>query len=213
MLSVAFDVSNIGINSKAHKHNKSKRTISRYQKTSAMVFLMLQYKLFTFLTQRITSGEYEKPKLLIDIVLCDETKQRLRLNLGVNSFSVSGHAQQSPHVFVAQRKLILQYATWSAEVEWIAPPYPMVSTDAGALRSVLNELPGIGSHKSYNRFFHTMLPHTDDVLKMRCVDGASGNVRYIHHEWLLDGDDDCMFGVAKQCGQHIHADTRAHTFL
>ena len=151
--------------------------------------------------EELTSGLRSGRLLLVDCLLADETKQRLRMTLGKRV--LVGHSAQAPHVCVSQRVLT---ALWpdgrSFHFKYITMPKAMLSTCGGALHSVFVVLGGIGSHHVYLKCLNAMHDAGIDLLKIRVMDAASGNIRFLHHEALQDEADDSCFNISKHCGQH-----------
>ncbi len=162
MLDIAYDTSLIDINSKASKYRKSIRQVRRVQKAVAMVFLRIQFKLFAHLARRMLEN-FGKPtgaKLIIDFLLRDETRQRLRMSLGASGCenSHASRASQAPQVCVSQRTLKVFLANGAVfEVDWVSPPTAMLTTTAGSLHAVFEVLPGVGSHRPYKLHWDVMV--------------------------------------------------------
>ena len=205
-LSVAYDVKLIGISAKSSKHRRSRRQITRMQKCVAHLYLVQQMKLWTFIATRLGMFRAMFPNeqyTIMDDFESDETKQRLRLNLGGGRDMLASHQQQAPHVWVSRRTTRIQF--WSGRVlilRWVAAPVPCLSTNAGSLHAVQFVLPGISAPSTYNRIFAKMAEDASDELKARTLDGAGGNGRVTHHEFLADEHVPHKFGVLRHCGMH-----------
>ena len=128
VLSVAYDVKLIGISAKSSKHRRSRRQITRMQKCVAHLYLVQQMKLWTFIATRLGMFRAMFPNeqyTIMDDFESDETKQRLRLNLGGGRDMLASHQQQAPHVWVSRRTTRIQF--WSGRVlllRWVAAPVP-----------------------------------------------------------------------------------------
>ncbi len=186
MLDIAHDTSVMGVNSKASKYRKSIRQVRRVQKAVAMAFLRIQFKLFPHLARRMLEN-FGKPtcaKLIIDFLLSDETRQRLRMSLGAPGCenSHASRASQAPHPsvrFAAYAESVSRQRR-VLEVHWVSPPTAMLTTTAGSLHAVFEVLPGMGSHRSYKLHWDVMVDNTTDALRIRTLDGATTNPPYTH---------------------------------
>ena len=201
---MCYDTKLIGQGAKCSKWKKSHRQFNRLQRATAYIHLRQQYKLLRSICHRVVSVD-TGARLIIDTLLSDETKQRLRMDLGTSTNTVSGHMVQSPHVFISMRTCTLIFESGQVfTLRLVCPPHAMLSTDAGSLHAVLCEFGGIASHRVFRQAFATMgrSRFMDDLLKLRCLDGAGGNKVIIHFEFLCDEKEPSTFGVSKHCGLH-----------
>ena len=82
---------------------------------------------------------------------------------------------------------------------WISPPVQMLSTSAGALAFVFEEMSGHASNRNYRKFMDAIASRSTDVLKLRMLDGAFSNNRYSTREILEAQFAENVFFVAGHC--------------
>ena len=203
VLQCAYDTRLIGMHAKSSKWKKSRRQVGRHQRSAAFGYMLSQFLTLHNIVQsvmKMTSMD-QMGITAVDELACDETKQRLRMSLGRGLLpSQTIHA---PHVFVSRRSLRLRFdSSRILCMKWMALPIAMLSTSAGALQSVLHVLCGIASHRTFNMHVAQLLPFIRQLLKLRTMDGASGNKRYSHWEFLTDEPNPKVLGVAKHCHMH-----------
>eukprot|EP00969_Alexandrium_andersonii_P038125 1671053-Alexandrium_andersonii.AAC.1 len=103
MLAIAYETDTLHRSSVAKMHGKSPRQVGRIQKAVACCYLSQEAALLNWVARR---AEVMHVDLLVDKLRFDETKQRLRLDLGKEI--LPQQSSSAPHVCV-----LLREALWS----------------------------------------------------------------------------------------------------
>ena len=149
----------------ASKHDLSERQFSRHLRAMAFIQTRTQYKVGMAACDmlRVCGGG----GIVTDVMQADETKQRLLIQF---NGACSGQNISAPHVMVSLRTLSFTLDNKQYGLPWITAPTPCISTTAGTLAHVFEELsypesaPTAISDDWWSRFQSTA--------KTRCVSGA-----------------------------------------
>ena len=171
------------ISMKAHArlHDISETQLRRYVKSSGWIYGRLQYHLAESM-YHLARAPGCRLGLCIDLLMADESRQRLLLQIGKSLLpSQSSH---SPSVLIMFRRAYLDLGMSDSSgeqrwfqfmVPWVHPPVPMLSNSAGSLWSALRELPGLCSGKQYQAWFEMLMQLSFDSLLLRALDGAASS--------------------------------------
>lgn len=64
------------------------------------------------------------------------------------------------------------------ELPWVAPRVPCLSTAAGTLAYVFEEMAGVGSNRHFGKLITKMAEYVKELLRLRALDGASSGWRF-----------------------------------
>ena len=169
---MSYDTSITSMSAQASKYDISPTQLRCHLRATSFVQARAMYGMFASL---VMMSECIKLGCLTDIASFDDTKQRLLMSLG--SGLLKTQLVQAPKVMVIIRELFFSTADDQMRgcLPWVAPPTGAITDTAGSIWAIFNKLPGMCAGKHYNKYVHSLLRNAEDLLRVKCQDGAKQN--------------------------------------
>ena len=156
-VNMCFDPTLQSMRAHAKTYHLEERQLRRHAKAMGFCFSRQQYDAFEVL---YSLAAHRRAACLTDLTMCDETRQRLLMQLGAKL--LPGQQRHAPSVPNVLRRLFIEWAPDASghglkvSAPWVSPPTPVISSSAGALHASLFELDGIASNRKCARWVELM---------------------------------------------------------
>ena len=143
---------------------------------------------------------------VLDVLMADETKQRLLMQLGGQL--LLQQTAQAPHVLISLRTCVFSLLSehleerWY-ELPWVTAPVACISTTAGTLQYVFEEMKGVCTNKTFNMLISKLGASAKDVVHVRCLDGAGSGWRWYTKEVLDLARVSNHYSLPMHCCLHV----------